>query len=134
MPCQTDNYCYPFWKKLLLHMYLPHFSSITGHIQIAQVPGRHEPDENGELNFPFLFKLLGLQNYKGWIGCEYQPRGWYRAVRHGDKRSCMRPSLSVYEEPSLFVEFSQVDSKSSVTIHTLHSCSRDKPLCMVASL
>ncbi|EKN4029707.1 2-oxo-tetronate isomerase [Yersinia enterocolitica] len=44
-----------------------------GHIQIASVPGRHEPDE-GEINYAYLFGLLDEINYKGWIGCEYHPR------------------------------------------------------------
>jgi hydroxypyruvate isomerase len=29
-----------------------------GHIQIAQVPGRHEPDSDGEINYDFVFKVL----------------------------------------------------------------------------
>ncbi|WJY15233.1 hydroxypyruvate isomerase family protein [Pectobacteriaceae bacterium CE90] len=45
-----------------------------GHIQIAAVPGRHEPDE-GEINYPFLFEELDRLGYSGWIGCEYNPRG-----------------------------------------------------------
>ena len=46
----------------------------TAHIQIAGVPGRHEPDI-GEINYRFLFDLLEEQGYDGWIGCEYRPRG-----------------------------------------------------------
>ncbi|MFE8146929.1 hydroxypyruvate isomerase family protein [Brenneria goodwinii] len=46
----------------------------VGHIQIASVPARHEPDE-GEINYPFLFEELDRVNYSGWIGCEYNPRG-----------------------------------------------------------
>jgi hydroxypyruvate isomerase len=44
------------------------------HVQIASVPGRHEPDE-GEVNYPHLFSVLDASGYKGWIGCEYTPRG-----------------------------------------------------------
>jgi 2-dehydrotetronate isomerase len=44
------------------------------HIQIAGVPGRHEPDV-GEINYPYLFDLLDGLGYDGWIGCEYRPRG-----------------------------------------------------------
>jgi hydroxypyruvate isomerase len=46
----------------------------VGHIQIASVPARHEPDE-GEVNYPHLFRLLDELGYAGWIGCEYRPRG-----------------------------------------------------------
>jgi hydroxypyruvate isomerase len=44
------------------------------HIQIADVPGRHEPG-TGEINFPFLFRVLDELGYDGWVGCEYVPRG-----------------------------------------------------------
>jgi hydroxypyruvate isomerase len=44
-----------------------------GHIQIAGVPERHEPD-SGELNCYALFELLDELGYKGWVGCEYRPR------------------------------------------------------------
>ncbi len=45
-----------------------------GHIQIASVPSRHEPDSE-ELNYPFLFDELDRLGYKGFVGCEYVPRG-----------------------------------------------------------
>ncbi|UBM09597.1 2-oxo-tetronate isomerase [Cupriavidus metallidurans] len=45
-----------------------------GHIQIAGVPERHEPDI-GELNYPYLFDVIDRLGYTGWIGCEYRPRG-----------------------------------------------------------
>ncbi|MES2759319.1 MAG: 2-oxo-tetronate isomerase [Pseudomonadota bacterium] len=45
-----------------------------GHVQIAGVPARNEPDD-GEVNYPFLFRLLDELGYDGWIGCEYRPRG-----------------------------------------------------------
>jgi hydroxypyruvate isomerase len=45
-----------------------------GHIQIASVPDRHEPDD-GEINYPYLFALIDELGYTGWIGCEYRPRG-----------------------------------------------------------
>lgn len=47
---------------------------LIGHIQVADVPGRHEPG-TGEINFPFLFKLLDEIGYSHWIGCEYTPAG-----------------------------------------------------------
>jgi hydroxypyruvate isomerase len=46
----------------------------VGHIQIAGVPDRHEPDQ-GEVNYRYLFDLLADLGYAGWIGCEYRPRG-----------------------------------------------------------
>ena len=50
----------------------------VGHIQIAGVPERHEPDL-GEVNYPYLFRLLDELGYAGWIGCEYRPRAGTRA-------------------------------------------------------
>lgn len=47
----------------------------AGHIQIAQVPDRHEPDSPGEINFPYIFKLLEELGYQGYVGCEYKPLG-----------------------------------------------------------
>ncbi len=45
-----------------------------GHIQLADVPGRHEPG-TGEVNFAFLLRHLDALGYSGWVGCEYNPRG-----------------------------------------------------------
>lgn len=45
-----------------------------GHIQIAGVPSRNEPNF-GELNYPHLFNVIDELGYTGWIGCEYRPRG-----------------------------------------------------------
>lgn len=50
-----------------------HFDGI-GHVQIASVPARNEPDD-GEVNYAYLFRLLDEAGYDGWIGCEYRPRG-----------------------------------------------------------
>jgi len=45
-----------------------------GHVQIADVPERHEPG-TGEINFDFLLAHLDRLGYSGWVGCEYNPRG-----------------------------------------------------------
>jgi hydroxypyruvate isomerase len=47
---------------------------IIGHVQIAGVPERHEPDV-GEVNYPYLFDLIDRLGYAGWVGCEYFPAG-----------------------------------------------------------
>jgi hydroxypyruvate isomerase len=44
-----------------------------GHVQIAAVPSRAEPDE-GEIHYPAIFAALDRLGYPGWIGCEYRPR------------------------------------------------------------
>jgi hydroxypyruvate isomerase len=55
------------------------------HMQLADVPGRHEPG-TGEINFRFLFRLLDELGYDGWIGCEYFPRaGTVEGLRWRDE-------------------------------------------------
>ncbi len=44
------------------------------HMQIAGVPGRNEPDDTQEINYPALFSLMDELGYQGWVGCEYRPR------------------------------------------------------------
>ncbi|MET3926022.1 TIM barrel protein [Devosia sp. 2618] len=44
-----------------------------GHVQIAAVPSRAEPDE-GELNYSHILNELDALGYGGWVGCEYRPR------------------------------------------------------------
>jgi len=46
---------------------------LIGHVQVASVPLRHEPN-TGELNDMRIFKTLEELNYTGFIGCEYNPR------------------------------------------------------------
>jgi 2-dehydrotetronate isomerase len=55
-------------------MRLREMMPIIGHIQIASIPSRNEPDGE-ELNYPFLFAELDRLGYDGFVGCEYNPRG-----------------------------------------------------------
>ncbi len=54
-----------------IERYLP--TGKVGHMQIAGVPERHEPDI-GEINYPYLFEQIDRLGFDGWIGCEYRPR------------------------------------------------------------
>jgi len=47
---------------------------VIGHIQIAAVPDRGEPDA-GEVNYPELLKSIAAMGYDRPIGAEYKPRG-----------------------------------------------------------
>jgi 2-dehydrotetronate isomerase len=47
---------------------------IIGHVQIASVPERQEPDR-GEVSYPHVFRTLERLGYAGLIGCEYLPAG-----------------------------------------------------------
>jgi hydroxypyruvate isomerase len=51
-----------------LERWFPHI----GHVQIAGVPGRHEPNI-GEINYAWLLRRLDELGYDGWVGCEYRP-------------------------------------------------------------
>jgi hydroxypyruvate isomerase len=60
---------------------------IIGHIQIASVPDRGEPDA-GELDYRHVVKLLKALDYTLPLGAEYRPRtsveqglGWLRLLR-----------------------------------------------------
>ncbi|XP_022531108.1 putative hydroxypyruvate isomerase [Astyanax mexicanus] len=71
-----------------LQKYFP----LIGHVQVAQVPDRHEPDSPGEVNFLYLFNLLEKLGYQGYVGCEYKPAGsteaglgWVRKYWEGKK-------------------------------------------------
>lgn len=52
---------------------LRRYKDVIGHVQIAAVPSRAEPDE-GEISYPAIFEELERIGYKGFIGCEYKPR------------------------------------------------------------
>lgn len=45
---------------------------LIGHIQVADVPGRHEPG-TGEINYEHVFGILRESAYKGFVGLEYYP-------------------------------------------------------------
>jgi hydroxypyruvate isomerase len=49
------------------------FLPIIGHVQIAAVPSRAEPDE-GEVDYAHIFATLDRLGYDGWVGAEYKPR------------------------------------------------------------
>lgn len=44
------------------------------HIQIADVPGRHQPG-TGEIDFKQLFSAIDDSGYSGWVSLEYIPQG-----------------------------------------------------------
>jgi hydroxypyruvate isomerase len=69
---------FDIYHRQIMHgdvvMALRRLMPVTGHIQIASVPSRHEPDGE-ELNYPYLFEEIDRLGYAGFVGCEYSPRG-----------------------------------------------------------
>lgn len=60
---------------------------LIAHMQVADTPGRHEPG-TGEVNWPFVFSRIDALGFRGWIGCEYRPKGvteeglgWFQPYR-----------------------------------------------------
>ena len=65
---------------------LRRFLPLVGHIQVASVPDRAEPDE-GTLDYREVFRAIDAFGYAGWVGAEYRPRadtdaglGWMTAL------------------------------------------------------
>lgn len=48
------------------------YLSYIGHVQIAGVPDRAEPD-HGEVNYPSLLPEIYAAGYDGYVGAEYKP-------------------------------------------------------------
>jgi 2-dehydrotetronate isomerase len=66
---------------------------LIGHVQVAAVPSRGEPDE-GEVNYPAVFEAIDRLGYAGWIGCEYRPRNGTEAGLGWAKRYGVMPKGS----------------------------------------
>ena len=50
------------------------YYDLIAHVQIGNVPGRHEPD-HGEIDHRFLFAEMARAGYAGWIAGEYISAG-----------------------------------------------------------
>lgn len=59
----------------ILSFLSPMDSLSSGHIQVAQVPHRHEPNSTGEIDYQYVFNLLNSVGYDEFIGLEYVPAG-----------------------------------------------------------
>lgn len=70
---QYDIYHMQIMEGDLARTMQTHLARIA-HVQLADNPGRHEPG-TGEINYSFLFQHLDAIGYRGWIGCEYKPKG-----------------------------------------------------------
>jgi hydroxypyruvate isomerase len=88
---QMDFYHAQIVEGDLAMKFKKYFNNI-GHVQIAGVPDRHEPDES-EIDCGYLMRLLDETGYEGWVGCEYRPRrsteeglGWMQRLSNTANR------------------------------------------------
>lgn len=86
---------FDIYHRQIIHgdvaMALRRLMPISGHIQVASVPSRQEPDGE-ELNYPYLFAEIDRLGYTGFVGCEYIPRGgtldglaWFKPLHGADR-------------------------------------------------
>lgn len=71
---------------------IKHLLPYVGHIQLAQVPNRNEPNSPGEIDYNYIFQLLEKLNYNEWIGLEYNPKDntdkgllWLKNLKESNK-------------------------------------------------
>lgn len=81
-----DCYHVQIMQGDLIHRLCKHLDYI-GHVQIAAVPDRGEPNA-GELDYRGILMALDAAGYEGFIGAEYRPRtttidglGWLEAAK-----------------------------------------------------
>jgi hydroxypyruvate isomerase len=86
---QYDCYHMQLMEGNLTRTIRTHAAQI-GHIQIADVPDRHQPG-TGELHYPFIFAAIAASGYTGYVGLEYVPQGdlaaslaWLPLAQRGD--------------------------------------------------
>jgi len=68
---QFDLYHLQITEGDLSRNFLGHLADI-GHVQIADVPGRHEPG-TGEINYAHVLRLIENSGYRGFVSLEYKP-------------------------------------------------------------
>ncbi|MEW6046041.1 MAG: hydroxypyruvate isomerase [Bacillota bacterium] len=69
---QYDAYHMQIMEGNLTQTLLTNLSRI-GHVQVADVPGRHEPG-SGEIRYPFVLEKLDQAGYTGFVSLEYVPQ------------------------------------------------------------
>ena len=69
---------YDLYHSLMMqenpYQLIPQYADQIGHIQIADLPGRHQPG-TGAVDFERLFEVIDASGYTGWVSLEYAPEG-----------------------------------------------------------
>ena len=60
-----------------------------GHIHTVGNPGRHELDEEQEINYPAIARVLNAEGYDGYVTHEFVPKG--------DKLAALRQAFEVFD-------------------------------------
>jgi hydroxypyruvate isomerase len=67
---------------------------IIGHVQVGDVPDRHEPG-TGAIEWGAFFTVLAGSGYDGWIGLRYEPSaGTFEGLRWIEAYGLERPNTS----------------------------------------
>ena len=89
-----------------------------GHVQIGDVPGRHEPG-SGEINYPNVLAALDRAGFDGYVGLEYVPAGetepgldrWLPRAERANQRMAERAaSEDAWDDSQRQTEGSESDS------------------------
>ena len=110
----------------------------VGHLQIAGVPERHEPDL-GEIHHPYLFALIDALGWRGHIGCEYRPAGatsaglgWFERHRQHQETSTWPAGLQrahgVRRSSKTSSSFVSLLSESKQRARQRHVAAKPNPL------
>ena len=70
---QYDAYHLQLMEGNLINTVTRNIADVA-HVQIGEVPGRHEPG-TGEIDFGQFFAALDRAGYDGYVGLEYRPAG-----------------------------------------------------------
>jgi hydroxypyruvate isomerase len=64
---------------------------LIAHIHTAGVPGRHELDDQQEVNYPAIARVLRDRGFAGWVAHELTPRG--------SPEAALRQAFSIFTAP-----------------------------------
>jgi len=64
---------------------------LIAHIHTAGVPGRHELDDEQEVNYPAIARALRNKDFTGWVAHELTPRG--------SPAAALRQAFSIFAPP-----------------------------------
>ena len=51
------------------------YKDLIGHYHTAGNPGRHDLDDEQELNYPGIMRAIAATGYQGFVGQEFVPKG-----------------------------------------------------------